>query len=78
NCLQQLILKNVTKFEPEPWTKIVGAFCELFERTTAYQLFTAANGTSPAALSLPSNGIDFSGGLSPGGEPTVDEKSLKI
>ncbi|KAM3440992.1 hypothetical protein MY4824_001776 [Beauveria thailandica] len=78
NCLQQLILKNVTKFAPEHWTKIVGAFCELFERTTAYQLFTAANGTSPAALSLPSNGIDFSGGLSAGGEPTVDEKSLKI
>lgn len=78
NCLQQLILKNVTKFSPEHWTKIVGAFCELFERTTAYQLFTAANATSSAALSMPSNGMDFSGGLSPGGEPTVDEKSLKI
>lgn len=78
NCLQQLILKNVTKFSAEHWTKIVGAFCELFERTTAYQLFTAANAASPAALSMPSNGIDFSSGLSPGGEPSVDEKSLKI
>lgn len=78
NCLQQLILKNVTKFTPEHWNKIVGAFCELFERTTAYQLFTAANAASPAALSMPSNGMDFSGGLSPGGEPTADEKSLKI
>ncbi|KAJ3498669.1 hypothetical protein NLG97_g939 [Lecanicillium saksenae] len=78
NCLQQLILKNVTKFTPEHWTKIVGAFCELFERTTAYQLFTAANAASPAALSIPSNGMDFSGSLSPGGEPTSDETSLKI
>lgn len=79
NCLQQLILKNVTKFTPEHWTKIVGAFCELFERTTAYQLFTATNMSSTAALSLPSNGFDFSGGLSPPTEtPSVDEKSLKI
>lgn len=77
NCLQQLILKNVTKFAPEHWTKIVGAFCELFERTTAYQLFTAANAASPAALSMASNGSDFSN-PSPVGEPTVDEKSLRI
>lgn len=78
NCLQQLILKNVTKFAPEHWTKIVGAFCELFERTTAYQLFTAANAASPAVLSMASNGVDFSSSPSPVGEPTVDEKSLRI
>lgn len=42
NCLQQLILQNVTKFSEEHWTKIVGAFVELFSRTTAYELFTAA------------------------------------
>ncbi|KAG5923773.1 hypothetical protein E4U42_004839 [Claviceps africana] len=82
NCLQQLILKNVTKFDPEHWTKIVGAFCELFERTTAYQLFTATNLGSGAALALPPNGFDFSGPLrplSPTSEvPPVDEKSLKI
>lgn len=79
NCLQQLILKNVTKFTQEHWTKIVGAFCELFERTTAYQLFTATSMGSTAALSLPSNGFDFSGSLSPAAEtPSVDEKSLKI
>lgn len=41
NCLQQLILQNVTKFSPEHWTKVVGAFVELFSRTTAYELFTA-------------------------------------
>lgn len=76
NCLQQLILKNVTKFTGEHWTKIVGAFCELFERTTAYQLFTAGNISSAAALSLPPNGFDFSG--PPADAPAVDEKSLKI
>ncbi|KAG6016244.1 hypothetical protein E4U54_001915 [Claviceps lovelessii] len=79
NCLQQLILKNVTKFNPEHWTKIVGAFCELFERTTAYQLFTATNLGSGTSLALPSNGFDFSGPLSPTSEtPPVDEKSLKM
>ncbi|KAG6042262.1 hypothetical protein E4U41_000006 [Claviceps citrina] len=80
NCLQQLILKNVTKFDPEHWTKIVGAFCELFERTTAYQLFTATSLGSGGSLALPSsNGFDFSGPLSPTSETLpVDEKSLKI
>ena len=42
NCLQQLILQNVTRFQPEHWGKIVGSFVELFERTTAHQLFSAA------------------------------------
>ena len=42
NCLQQLILQNVAKFHKEHWTKIVGAFVELFNRTTAYELFSAA------------------------------------
>ncbi len=46
NCLQQLILQNVTKFEPKHWSKIVGAFVELFERTTAHQLFAAATSSS--------------------------------
>lgn len=80
NCLQQLILKNVMKFTPAHWNKIVGAFCELFERTTAYQLFTAANASAPGSLSQPSaNGHEFSGGVSPPSDaPTVDEKSLKI
>ncbi|QPH04686.1 hypothetical protein C2857_001893 [Epichloe festucae Fl1] len=79
NCLQQLILKNVTKFNPEHWTKIVSAFCELFERTTAYQLFTATDLGSGGSLALPSNGFDFSGALSPTSEILpVDEKSLKI
>ncbi|EQL03408.1 SEC7-like protein [Ophiocordyceps sinensis CO18] len=80
NCLQQLILKNVTRFTAEHWTKIVGAFCELFERTTAYQLFTATNMSPTASLTLPSNGFDFPTSLGSPQEapPTVDEKSLRI
>ncbi|KAF4472694.1 hypothetical protein FALBO_419 [Fusarium albosuccineum] len=76
NCLQQLILKNVTKFKPKHWTKLVGAFCELFERTTAYQLFTATAINSTASIEPPPNGLDFAG-TPPAGTP-VDEKSLKI
>ncbi|PTB67370.1 guanine nucleotide exchange factor [Trichoderma citrinoviride] len=81
NCLQQLILKNVTKFNQVHWNKIVGAFCELFDRTTAYQLFTAANMEASAALALSSsNGLEFTSPLSPttGEAPAGDEKSLKI
>lgn len=78
NCLQQLILKNVTKFTEQHWSKIVGAFCELFERTTAHQLFTAAAINSTASLAPP-DGLDFSGSLAPTTEARpVDEKSLKI
>ncbi|KAH6676541.1 hypothetical protein B0J14DRAFT_508130 [Halenospora varia] len=69
NCLQQLILQNVTKFTPEHWSKIVGAFVELFERTTAYQLFSAATASGTA------NGLE--NGVSPL-EENGDEKSLKI
>ncbi|KAK1056226.1 guanine nucleotide exchange protein for ADP-robosylation factor [Friedmanniomyces endolithicus] len=44
NCLQQLILQNVKKFSPEHWDRIVGAFVDLFARTEARELFTAATG----------------------------------
>jgi len=79
NCLQQLILQNVAKFTPVHWSKIVGAFCELFERTTAYQLFSATTINSTASLSPPPNGLDFTGPLTPSTETLpVDETSLKI
>lgn len=79
NCLQQLILQNVTKFTPEHWAKIVGAFCELFERTTAYQLFSPGTINSTASLSPPPSGLELGSQLSPTLEVTpVDEKSLKI
>jgi brefeldin A-inhibited guanine nucleotide-exchange protein len=70
NCLQQLILQNVTKFKPDHWSKIVGAFVELFERTTAYQLFSAAT--------LSSSSSSTQNGVSPMDEVTSDEGSLKI
>lgn len=70
NCLQQLILQNVTKFQPDHWSKIVGAFVELFERTTAYQLFSAAT------LSSSTNSMHSA--TSPGDELNAEESSLKI
>lgn len=70
NCLQQLILQNVTKFKPQHWSKIVGVFVELFERTTAYQLFSAANSSAAG---------EMENGASPGLDEVLgDEKSLKI
>ncbi|TAQ84292.1 hypothetical protein B7494_g7382 [Chlorociboria aeruginascens] len=69
NCLQQLILQNVTKFRPEHWSKIVGAFVELFDRTTAYQLFSAVT------TSTVSNGLE---NIAAPLDDTGDEKSLKI
>lgn len=49
NCLQQLILQNVTKFTAEHWTKIVGSFVHLFDRTTAHQLFSASISSSESS-----------------------------
>ena len=46
NCLQQLILQNVTKFSPHHWNKIVNAFVDLFTRTEATALFSAATASS--------------------------------
>ncbi|KAI1637821.1 guanine nucleotide exchange factor for ADP ribosylation factor [Biscogniauxia mediterranea] len=78
NCLQQLILQNVTKFDGGHWSKIVGAFCELFERTTAYQLFSAATINAPAALSPNPNGLGFDVPLTPTtSDDGMEEKSLK-
>ncbi|KAI2641319.1 guanine nucleotide exchange factor [Xylaria nigripes] len=75
NCLQQLILQNVTKFSIEHWTKIVGSFCELFERTTAYQLFSATTINSSGSLSspAPNNALGFDIPLTPTGEVAPDD-----
>lgn len=75
NCLQQLILQNVTKFNEEHWAKIVGAFVELFERTTAYQLFSAA--TVPSSTPLTPNG-EPSAFLTEDPKDALDSSSLKI
>jgi brefeldin A-inhibited guanine nucleotide-exchange protein len=71
NCLQQLILQNVTKFSPAHWEKIVGAYEHLFERTTAHQLFSAAS-----TPSITSNG--FENGTSHADDTKSDTSSLKI
>ncbi len=79
NCLQQLILQNVAKFSEEHWAKIVGAFCELFERTTAYQLFSAATINAPASLSSPAhNGLGLDMPVTPTTEVAPEDKSLEV
>jgi brefeldin A-inhibited guanine nucleotide-exchange protein len=54
NCLQQLILQNVQKFQPEHWSQIVKAFVDLFQRTEATALFSAA--TSGSSSHATTNG----------------------
>lgn len=60
NCLQQLILQNVKKFTPEHWEKIVGAFVDLFNRTEASALFSAATSSSYQKDMSYANGISES------------------
>jgi len=55
NCLQQLILQNFHKFRPEHWSQIVKAFVELFQRTEASALFSAATSVS-SSQHVPING----------------------
>ncbi|RVX76005.1 hypothetical protein B0A52_00362 [Exophiala mesophila] len=65
NCLQQLILQNVTKFTADHWARIVTAFVELFNRTTAYELFSAAATMSdarPTPAHDGGDGLSISGG----------------
>jgi len=69
NCLQQLILQNVTKFTAEHWARIVTAFVELFNRTTAYELFSAAATMSDAR---PTPATDGAEGLSISGTTIVE------
>lgn len=60
NCLQQLILQNVTRFNQGHWAKMVGAFVELFTRTEATALFSAATSAhyrkgSLSSIDMPSS-----------------------
>lgn len=71
NCLQQLILQNVAKFRPEHWAKIVGAFVELFNRTTAYDLFSAAATMSDARTPALSDSATESLAISASEEPAT-------
>ena len=80
NCLQQLILQNVFKFRAEHWTKIVGAFVELFHRTTATELFSAAATMSHSRSSSVAEPVETNGlaieppldGAKPNGSPAPD------
>lgn len=71
NCLQQLILENVNKFQPDHWSKVVGCFVTLFQKTTAYELFNA--GTHPATPALSNNVFDQAHAAH-----TPEDASLKV
>lgn len=40
SCLHTLLIDNATKFNDEQWTKITNAFSDLFDLTTAKELFS--------------------------------------
>ncbi|OAL07021.1 hypothetical protein IQ06DRAFT_237620 [Phaeosphaeriaceae sp. SRC1lsM3a] len=76
NCLQQLILQNVQKFGPTHWNQIVNAFVELFQRTEATALFSAA--TSGSAQNTPINGShEMPDAQNPAAGGPPDEASLR-
>jgi len=84
NCLQQLILQNVTRFTADHWARIVGAFVELFNRTTAYELFSAAATMSDARPSVAAEapeGLSMTAAETPAGEKATtngDHKSEDV
>jgi brefeldin A-inhibited guanine nucleotide-exchange protein len=81
NCLQQLILQNVKKFSPVHWEKIVGAFVDLFARTEAKELFSAAtSGSYDRRESSHSNGVPETPKTAPGDDTSSisSANALKI
>lgn len=77
NCLQQLILQNVQKFKPEHWSQIVKAFVELFQRTEATALFSAATSGSSAHQTPVNGNHDTPGSQTPATEVNSGELSLQ-
>lgn len=75
NCLQQLILQNVRKFTPEHWDKIVGAFVDLFARTEATALFSAATSSSYQAPRKESTTSTNGSSRTPLESPTTDSST---
>ncbi|KAL9057476.1 MAG: hypothetical protein Q9162_002313 [Coniocarpon cinnabarinum] len=57
NCLQTLILSNVNKFTPEHWQHIVNSFVDLFNRTEATALFSAAAASYGGPPPQTTNGV---------------------
>ncbi|CAI6232751.1 unnamed protein product [Periconia digitata] len=78
NCLQQLILQNVEKFTPKHWNQIVRAFVDLFQRTEATALFSAATTGASSQTSTPNvNGSGTPGGKTPTASDAPAELSLQ-
>jgi brefeldin A-inhibited guanine nucleotide-exchange protein len=77
NCLQQLILQNVQKFGPQHWNQIVKAFVELFQRTEASALFSAATSGSSSQPALINGSYDTSEAQSPTIDGPTGELSLQ-
>lgn len=91
NCLQQLILQNVQKFTPTHWNQIVRAFVDLFRRTEATALFSAATTGTPSLIQTPNGSSETPGNkpqkldvppreltLQSSGEETPTENALGI
>lgn len=78
NCLQQLILQNVQKFKPEHWSQIVRAFVELFQRTEASALFSAATSGSSSSSHPPTNGSNTTPDTTETPTPTGDTPSSEL
>lgn len=77
NCLQQLILQNVQKFRPEHWSQIVKAFVELFQRTEASALFSAATSVS-SSQHAPINGSKDTSDAANSGSDTTPPTELSL
>ncbi|KJX92259.1 guanyl-nucleotide exchange factor (Sec7) like protein [Zymoseptoria brevis] len=78
NCLQQLILQNVKKFTPSHWERIVGAFVDLFARTEAKELFSAATSSSYSKDSSYSNGMSDLSKTVDDGSSIISASALNI
>ncbi|KAF2683962.1 hypothetical protein K458DRAFT_303679 [Lentithecium fluviatile CBS 122367] len=77
NCLQQLILQNVQKFTPRHWNQIVRAFVDLFQRTEATALFSAATTGTPSQSQTPNGFNDTSDSKTPTTATPPKELSLQ-
>lgn len=64
SCFQQLLENNVRKLSPAKWERVVSAFVELFQTTTAHQLFDEAlriETDAPASNDAPEGALGMMG-----------------
>lgn len=57
-CFQQLLENNVRKLSPQKWERIVSAFVQLFQTTTAHQLFDEALRSEQEAPPIEQNQVN--------------------